>query len=72
MYGIVFELMPPLCVDWLEEEADESHFFIEILIELYDLEDESVKNEMIRLCKEANELVAIIVASINTAKNKLK
>ena len=23
MYGIVFELMPPLCVDWLEEEADE-------------------------------------------------
>jgi hypothetical protein len=27
---------------------------------------------MIRLCKEANELVAIIVASINTAKSKLK
>ena len=56
----------------VEEEADESHFFIEILIELYDLENESVKNEMIRLCKEANELVAIIVASINTAKSKLK
>ena len=56
----------------VEEEADESHFFIEILLELYDLEDESVKNEMIRLCKEASELVAIIVASINTAKSKLK
>ena len=56
----------------VEEEADESHFFIEILLELYDLDDEIVKNEMIRLCKEANELVAIIVASINTAKSKLK
>jgi hypothetical protein len=41
-------------------------------LELYDLDDEIVKNEMIRLCKEANELVAIIVASINTAKSKLK
>lgn len=56
----------------VEEEADESHFFIEILLELYDLDDKFVKNEMIRLGKEANELVAIIVASINTAKNKLK
>lgn len=56
----------------VEEEADESHFFIEILLELYDLDNKFVKNEMIRLGKEANELVAIIVASINTAKNKLK
>jgi four helix bundle protein len=56
----------------VEEEADESHFFIEVLLEIYDLGDESVKNEMMRLCKEANELVAIIVASINTAKSRLK
>ena len=56
----------------VEEAADESHFFIEILIEMYDLKDESVINEMKRLCSEANELVAIIVASINTAKNRLK
>lgn len=56
----------------VEEEADESHFFIEILLEMYDLNDENVKNEMIRLCNEANELVAKIVASINTAKNRLK
>jgi hypothetical protein len=41
-------------------------------LEIYDLNDENIKNEMNRLCKEANELVAIIVASINTAKNKLK
>ena len=56
----------------VEEEADESHFFIEILLEMYELNDQNVKNEMLRLCKEANELVAITVASINTAKNKLK
>ena len=56
----------------VDEEADESHFFIEILLELYDLGNEKVRDEMIRLCKEANELVAIIVTSINTAKNKLK
>ncbi|WP_300978377.1 four helix bundle protein [Flavobacterium sp.] len=56
----------------VEEEADESHFFLEILLDLYDLDDDNVKDEMKRLCKEANELVAIIVASINTAKNKLK
>lgn len=53
----------------VEEEAEESHFFLEILLDLYDV---NVKDEMKRLCKEANELVAIIVASINTAKNKLK
>jgi four helix bundle protein len=35
----------------VEEEADESHFFIEVLLEIYDLGDESVKNEMMRLCK---------------------
>ena len=56
----------------MEEEADESHFFIEILLEMYELNDQNVKNEMLRLCKKANELVAITVASINTAKNKLK
>lgn len=39
---------------------------------MYDLNDESVKNEMKRLCSEANELVAITVTSINTAKSKLK
>ena len=48
------------------------YFFLEILLDLYDLDDVNVKDEMKRLCKEANELVAIIVASINTAKNKLK
>jgi hypothetical protein len=40
-------------------------------LELYDLGDEKVRDEMINFA-EANELVAIIVTSINTAKNKLK
>ena len=43
-----------------------------IMAQDLNLGDENIKNEMIRLCKEANELVAIIVASINTAKSKLK
>ena len=55
----------------VEEEADESHFFLELLFEIYDLKDDSVKIEINRLLKEANELVSIMVASINTAKNKL-
>jgi four helix bundle protein len=56
----------------VEEEADESHFFLEILFEIYDLKDEIVKIEISRLIKEADELVAIVVSSINTAKSKLK
>ena len=56
----------------VEEEADESHFFLELLNEIYDLNDEDVKSEIVRLLKESNELVSIIVASINTAKSKLK
>ncbi|GEM54546.1 four helix bundle protein [Flavobacterium branchiophilum] len=55
----------------VEEEADESHFFLELLFEIYDLKEDSVKIEINRLLKEANELVSIMVASINTAKNKL-
>ena len=30
----------------VEEEADESHFFLEILLDLYDLDDVNVKDEM--------------------------
>ena len=55
----------------VEEEADESNFFLELLFEIYDLKEELTKTEIMRLIKESNELVAIIVASINTTKNKL-
>ena len=51
----------------VEEEADESCFWLEILLEIWDGD----LTEANRLLKECNELTAIVVASINTAKNKL-
>ncbi|MFD2562066.1 four helix bundle protein [Aquimarina rubra] len=50
----------------VEEEADESCFWLEILIEIMN-DDTSEAN---RLWKESDELLRIIVASIKTAKNK--
>lgn len=49
------------------EEADESLFFLELIREL-GIDD----GEIQFLIKEANELVAIFVSSIKTAKNNLK
>ena len=47
------------------EEADESLYWLEILAET-----QIVKPELVApLLKEANELVAIFVASLNTARN---
>ncbi|NQV78899.1 MAG: four helix bundle protein [Lutibacter sp.] len=50
----------------VEEEADESMFFLEIFLEISEVNHE----EIIRLHKEANELVSIVVASIKTIRNK--
>jgi four helix bundle protein len=48
----------------VEEEADESAYWIEILIE----SDLVKKNLVEDLLDEANQLVAIFVSSINTAR----
>jgi len=48
----------------VEEEADESIYWMEMLTESGKIRTESIKN----LIKEANELVAITVASMNTAR----
>ena len=48
----------------VEEEADESSFWIELLVASGKLND----NKAAPLLKECNELVAITVASIRTAK----
>lgn len=48
----------------VEEEADESSFWIELLVETGKLDGEKV----VSLIKECNELVAIVVSSIRTAK----
>ena len=52
----------------VEEEADESLFWMELLIEAGIVTPEKLEP----LVKEADELLAITVASINTAKKKSK
>ncbi|MDP3313355.1 four helix bundle protein [Lutibacter sp.] len=50
----------------VEEEADESMFFLEIFLEISEVNHDEIK----RLHVEANELVSIVVASIKTIRNK--
>lgn len=50
----------------VEEEADESIYFMELIDELHP----SSKSNLSSLIKEGNELLSIIVASINTARKK--
>lgn len=54
----------------VEEEADESNFFLEILLEIN--KSQEIKEEMNLLLKEGNEILSIIVASIKTARNNQK
>ena len=50
----------------VEEEADESMFFLEIFLAISNENHDEIK----RLHKEADELVSIVVASIKTMRNK--
>ena len=50
----------------VEEEADESLFWMELLIENKIIKKENLEPSM----KEADEILAIIVASIKTAKSR--
>ena len=50
----------------VEEEADESMYFLELFLKVSDKEH----SEMNRLHKEANELLSIVVASIKTMRNR--
>lgn len=51
----------------VEVEADESMYFLEILKEM----SETHHHEIDQLHKEANELLSITVASINTVRKRL-
>ena len=51
----------------VEEEADESLFFLEIILELNS--EKELKQDIEILLKEGNEILAIIVASIKTSRN---
>jgi four helix bundle protein len=50
----------------VEEEAAESIYFLELIEQI----DSSYKKELTPLIREGNELLSIIVASINTSKRK--
>lgn len=52
----------------VEEEVDESMYFLELFMEISQVENIQLKI----LHAEANEILSIIVASINTAKRNLK
>ena len=48
----------------VEEEADEALFWMELLVEA-----ELIKSDLVAdLMQECNEIIAIVVASINTAR----
>lgn len=50
----------------VEEESDESQFFLEILEQIN--QNEALLPELVRLQKEADELISIFVASLKTAR----
>lgn len=53
----------------VEEEIDESMFFLELFLEI--MKDKNIE-PIDKLHKEANELLAITVSSINTARRNQK
>jgi four helix bundle protein len=52
----------------VEEEADESHFFLELIQDNTMIEQIVLNSEIEFLLKEANEITAIIVSSLKTAR----
>ncbi|WP_026954689.1 four helix bundle protein [Algoriphagus vanfongensis] len=54
----------------VEEEADESLFFLEMLEKICSKPE--LEPELTRLISKSNELVAIIVASLKTARSRIK
>lgn len=52
----------------VEEEVDESMYFLELFLEILDHDLEAVK----ALHSEANEILSIVVASINTTRRNQK
>ena len=52
----------------VEEEADESHFFLELIQDITMIEQIGLSSEIEFLLKEANEITAIIVSSFKTAR----
>ncbi|GAA4052297.1 four helix bundle protein [Flavobacterium chungnamense] len=53
----------------VEEEVDESNFFLDLLYEISKIENLKLNNEFHLLLKESGELLAITIASIKTTRN---
>lgn len=56
----------------VEEEADESNYFLDLLFEVSKLENLNMAQQFEPLLKESLELLAIIVASIKKTKENNK
>jgi four helix bundle protein len=52
----------------VEEEADESLYFLELICKVYP----EKRNEIAELYKEGNQLLVMVVSSINTALSRVK
>lgn len=50
----------------VEEEADESQFFLELLLKINS--DSVIEKEIERLIREVNEIIAIVVSSLKSAR----
>jgi four helix bundle protein len=55
----------------VEEEADESHYFLELLLEISNEMKMDLQEDFTYLINEANELTAIFVASLKTARERV-
>jgi four helix bundle protein len=54
----------------IEEEADESLFFLELLNDASTLRNLKLEIQFMPLIQEANEITAIIVSTLKTVRNK--
>jgi four helix bundle protein len=54
----------------IEEEADESLFFLELLNDVSTLQNLKLEIQFMPLIQEANEITAIIVSTLKTVRNK--
>jgi four helix bundle protein len=54
----------------IEEEADESLFFLELLNDASTLENLKLEIQFMPLIQEANEITDIIVSTLKTVRNK--
>ena len=53
----------------VEEEADESQYFLELILSVSAIENMNLEIQINPLIKEASEFVAIIVAAIKSTRN---